>query len=70
MLEKIWEAPVSHRASNGLLMTWMELSLGSGSLAGLSESLRVWSIALIFDPKFLRFLELQTNLRALYAGPP
>lgn len=47
-----------------------ELSLGSGSLAGLSESLRVWSIALIFDPKFLKLLELQTNLVALYAGPP
>lgn len=45
-----------------------ELSLGS--LSGLSESLRVWSIALIFDPKFLRLLELQINLGALYTGPP
>lgn len=47
-----------------------ELSLGSGSLSGLSESLRVWSIALIFDPKFLRLLESQINLGALYTGPP
>jgi hypothetical protein len=39
--ERVEEEQVSHTVNTDFLVTYKELSLGSASLAGLSESLRI-----------------------------